>query len=569
MDIPVELQNESLSPQPSGGLPMDATPQAFGAGVGQSLEVGAEVATKLSRDQQEAMKQEQNQRNRVGVQAAHNQLNDFTIERLYHPKSGALMQQQGNDAPAVTDKTLTDYDKAASAISARLPNEEQRQAFQNIVADHRSQVTRELYAHEAREVNRYADEQSTQGVQNAQTLAIQAAVAGDQPGETWQQSVANQVATGTKTLWEANARNGVPADTGVAAFTSQTHMLVLKSLLDNGQDQTAKAWYDTTKGSFTAHDAVEAAARVKTGSSVGDALRIGDQLAKPDDAGVMPSRESMMAQIAKMDISPQVREMAENRVNTLANRHEADVKDHQEASANTAKQLLQDPANTLGINDPRVQQARLSMTADQWSQVERVAAAQAKDESVTTNLTVYDRLHRAATGSPDERAAFLKEDIPTTYGGLLDAGAQKEVIGLQDSLRREITNGTPDAKLASATLIRQIGTDTLVGHGRRGTIDEKNVGSPDAPDPANLFAVQYHAALRKQVAQWSALHPEKKPDADVIQKLADGLLIRHATGEQRTGFWGEGIFDLWRTGETPGLGKDDPYPFQSAADVTP
>ncbi len=559
-DIPTITSQVQPTVQPGVDLPMNATPQAFGAELGQAEETGGEVATKLHADAV-------THANQTMALDQDNKANEWIQQNLHDPKTGLLNQETGKDAPQAVDRTLADYDAMVSKNSDGLVNDAQKEQYQRMTQLRRLEIQRQLGAYEHVQTTRWQNQTDESAVKLAGDAAIQNAGTTDPllSPDNFIQKQRTIIAT-------SGQRNRLPPEAiqeQMNAAESATHVGVITQLVSTGQDQAAKAWYDDHKEELVGRDREIAAQKVEVGSNAGTALRIGDELVRPNDQGQMPQRADLMTKIAGMNLSPQARELAENRVNRLLAEHEQDVRQNQQTAAQGAMQVLQDPQNNLGLNDPRVQQARLQMSPEQWSQVQAMGR---KDGRVLTDWRgeggkAYNDFHAMAT-TQATRSAALAIDIPTTYGGIMGDGELKELISLQDGLRREQESGKPDEKLASATMLRQIGSDTLVGHGFAGKIDEANPGTPDNPTPANKFIIDYQNALRRSVDARLAMDPKLKPTPELIQQEADKLLIKHATGQQSRGFWGGIIsaipmtFNV-RTGETP-----SEYPFQNAKFAT-
>lgn len=529
-DQPTIQAQVQESVQPSAELPANATPDAFGAGIGQAFANLGDVATRIHRDA--VMRA-----NQTAVLDADNQTNAFLNQRLYDPKTGILYQNTGKDAPGVVDKTLSDFQEHVSKVQSGLVNDEQKTQFQRMSQARAFDLQRQLGEYEHRQTTAYADQTDASAVKLAGDAAVQNAGTRD-PELSPDVFIQKQRAI----IADAGERKGLPPETiqaQMADAESATHMGVISQLLSTGQDQAGKQWYDEHKEELVGPDRERVARMVDAGSNAGTALRVGDALVAPDAKGQMPDREDLMAKIADMKLSPQARELAENRVNTLLDRHERDVRQGQINAANGAMQILQDPENTLGLNDPRITQARLSMSPAEWAQVQAMGA---KDGRVVTDWRgpgglAYNDFHARIT-TPATMAAALGEDIPTKYGGILGSGEIKELISLQDSARNELKSGKPDERLASAALVRQIGSDTLLAHGLQGKVDESTPGSPGEPNAKNVLAIQYQTALRRAVDARQALDPKTKITPEIIQQEADKLLIKQTIGHEGPGFFG-------------------------------
>lgn len=159
-----------------GGVPQDqlsdviATPQGaahFTADVPYATPIADAVS--YAGDLSDRLQENANQ---SAVIAANNQLEALDNEQLYHPKTGLLNQQLGQDAPAAADKTLATYDAKRSAIREGLGNDAQKAAFDRSSGEHLRTVQRQVYSYEHAQHEAWDSANVTASVTNAQAQAV-------------------------------------------------------------------------------------------------------------------------------------------------------------------------------------------------------------------------------------------------------------------------------------------------------------------------------------------------------------------------------------------------------------
>lgn len=483
--------NPSVGPsvQPAADLPMNADARSYSAGVGGVIEQHAEAMTRIHRE-------EVAQANQTAVLDADNKSNAFLNRKLYDPKTGLLNQHLGKDAIGASDQTLADYDKHVGEVTATLTNPEQKAQYQRSAQAQRFGLERQLDAYAHGETSRYANEVDTASRELARTAAVQNA---NNPDE-----VMHQIAKIGAVTIDQGRRNGLSQeaiDAQLASETSATHLAVMTQMLNEGNDQAADAWYKDHKGELTASDAAQAAARVKVGSTVGEALRVGDSLVVPNAEGVMPNRLDLYAKIAGMGLSPQSRQMAEQRVDQLLGEHTKAIAEDQRQAFTAAAQIVQDPSNNLGVNDPRVQQARLSMSPEHWNNLE----AMAHHSIPQTDPVVAYRL-KVALADPATRATMANTDLTTIPG--LDPRSP-EFKELANEQAEAIKGLAPKQTGAFQVSERALG------------IILRGAGIKEKTPEADRLGME----LERRGREWELANPGKQYPPEQAQKDADALMI--------------------------------------------
>lgn len=390
--VPTENESVNQTVAGGGGLPMVATPGNMGAGIGEALEQGAEVATKIHHDAVSEF-------NQTMALDAHNQLQQFGQEQLFDPKTGLLNQNTGKDAPQAVDKTMSAYDQKVSDISGSMPEGEARNQFARLAQDNRFQVQQHLNGYESRQINQYHEQVTSATLKNAATSAVNntnAALADPSnnptdPGVRQQivTSASNDsIAMGVAVLKDEGKRKGQPQETTdeqVAEFTSATRYGVIQSLNSQGQDQDAKAYYNAWKGDLRGEQADHAARQVQAGSTAGDATRLAPTLVFNKD-GSMRDLGDIWGSVngnKQLQGDPKLMEATEGQVRRLISQQDEIKRAHQEDTFKDAYDLMN--ASPQGFSDPAVQAKIQSLTPERqkWLQsadttAQKLAAKQAQ-----------------------------------------------------------------------------------------------------------------------------------------------------------------------------------------------
>ena len=277
---------------------------ALGGQVGQALNVGGEIASKIYKERVAQIDQS------VALDA-HNQKNDFNQKKLFS-KDGLLNQNTGVDAPGAVDNFMSDYDANTAKIAAGLKNDNQRQSFARLAQENRYQVQNHLNNYEIRQVDGYHEQVAHAAVANSVVSAVQG-VDGviDSPDPklmdvaTRKAAIAgaanNSIEIGEAAIRDNEARKNTPkevVDAKVAEYQSNANYSIIQSLTSKGKDEDAAAYYEANKGKLIGQDAVRAASTVTDGTAFGDASRTVDATAYDKD-GKLRDRSDVESDLLK------------------------------------------------------------------------------------------------------------------------------------------------------------------------------------------------------------------------------------------------------------------------------
>ncbi len=432
--------------QSTGALPLAANAQAFGVGVGQSLEQGGDVATRLHYDAVQ-------QFNTVQVMNAHNALQDFNQSALFDPKTGLLNQNTGAQAPGASAKVLSDHDAAVSKISDGLANDAQKIQFQRLADENRRTIQAHLDGYETKQVNSYADGVAQATVKNSATAASQNAIlAASDPTATTpaaraagiNTAAAQSIEMGTAAITD-NFRRQYPTagpsdprlQEQVQAYQSAAHYGVVSALLAQDKDQDAKAYYDANKGALQGAQRDDAALKVEAGSTAGEAVRRANALVYDKD-GKPRDLDAILTDIhgdEQLQANPKLLDQTTARAMRLVSQADDAKREGDKADFKSAYDLMQ----AQGFSSPAVQAKIATMTPERQEQLRSYDRRQTRGEPPDPRVSAQTeyQMRKLAAENPE---AFKKVDLlPKMASGELTPGA----FGTLSNQQLEMQNAGP------------------------------------------------------------------------------------------------------------------------------
>jgi hypothetical protein len=529
---------------------MDATPTAYGAGIGRSIRNIGEVESKLYRD-------EEARQDNVAVMAAYNKMSDWTLKNLYHPDTGILNKNLGADTAPEVDKTLTDYDATVSKVRSGL-DPRQQSAFDRMQREHYFQVKHQLYGYEAKQNREYADQQTSTLIQNQHDAAVQHARIGDLPGDessAWAHRVEDNISISNAAIRDSAARNGLPAEAvqqQVQANTSAIHMQVMSELMANDQTQDAKAWYQEHASDLIGRDAIQAARMLKSGETKDESRAINDSIlaeqrteyekpAVPDPAGILGVQERPEPTLADALARLEARNIKDtptyDQTKERLRQHytlEAAAKHQEQAELmQQADDQLRAPnsnfdisADVLGKLDPKNLKAALANQKNA-----REGGLIVSDESTKLML-------RTMAAEPSQWDQFAQL-IPQEYDSKLNKADRAAFLNEIAHVRGQVEKR--DQRLSQGMVATQIASRIFQENSL--TLPQGAPGTSDAPGGAN-----YTAMAAKRNAFMDQLNRSVNADAVIkkrelneeeIQAHANKLFAQVSWQAPATTFWDE------------------------------
>lgn len=538
MPIPDEvLPQVRTEVSPSAGLSEVATPDAFGANVGEALMQHGDVQTRLYHDA-----------NAAAVTRAHNEVDDHSNASLYDRKTGLLYQNLGEQAPAAVDKAAEDYAAHVSEVRGKLTNDAQRAMFDSSMGEHGRQFSRVIGDYEHRQVTEGQNANTKAYIENRQNDIAQNY---DKPD-----LVNAAIAQQRYALVQAYARNtgGDPVtlaqavDAGkepealkdiLARRTSDAHMTALSAMQANGQNQMAKAYFEAHKQDFTAQDLIRAASTVKAGSDMDEARAleasiVAKQHADNRDGGIEDtsavSQEAALKDLEERNVTDtKIHDLAQARIvhhfQLMGSAH----KEAQGQLLEQAAQSLDDPKNT-SYEIPANVYGQLDLKGREA--VDKRKTQLQKFGRVDTDEDVKYRLNSMAK-DPEQWDEFLAEPKETFHGSLNNVDWNKY---LQTRAYIEGQSKRRDAKLSQFMVSAKLSSD-LFRENDLPLPDPKQAGTPAykaAADMHNRFNAQLDSAVR---AESLKLKPPRELTEDEIRPIAAKLFTQTTWQSAPASFW--------------------------------
>lgn len=233
-DAPTVSPEALPSPRVSDNAPLND----FGGG---DLTQVAQSAKGLTGAVMDIYDQEKEKADQVAVLDAHNKAQKLATDLLYNPQTGA-MAKQGKDAMGTPDYVAAKWQDGVSQITDNLSNPAQKAAFNHLAGKIYGSLNEQVQSHVVDQTKKYDTAVTDSSVSNAQnTVSFNPTL----------KTAATAIDTQKAALTLYAQRNGLPdswLQDKLAQSTSDTHVIAINRLLDNGQPRTALAYYDATKG---------------------------------------------------------------------------------------------------------------------------------------------------------------------------------------------------------------------------------------------------------------------------------------------------------------------------------
>ncbi len=284
-----EVRQDRVGPAPLPGrrLSIDAPLEAFGGG---SAVAGPVQQLQGLADDEVARQQKERERyDGLAFQAADTDLAERENALLHDPTSGALVQRTAdpNGALTLADKVQKDFDLAVQESQKKLSNDAQRQAFKARAADRRADVRRSVMRYADQEIDRHDGEALKTGLSAAYTEALQNA--GDRT--MVEKAIGRQMGALVAYAQRHKVTDAV-LDAQIAEEVSRTHRGVIEALVNAKQTGLARERLEFYESELQGDDLTRARSLVKTGETLGEATRIGDEILEKFESRVAGDKEA-------------------------------------------------------------------------------------------------------------------------------------------------------------------------------------------------------------------------------------------------------------------------------------
>jgi len=158
------VEPESLPGRPYPRFPDEASPQAYGAGVGHSIEQAGAVL-------QDVHDKVQAQARQTQLTDAHNQTQALSLQLTHDPNTGAFTKQ-GKNAFNLPQQYLPQFDQGVQQIAAGIPDQRAKQLYlQSVVPQVRNHLTEQLDTHELTQHQEFAGQTAQASITMAAATA--------------------------------------------------------------------------------------------------------------------------------------------------------------------------------------------------------------------------------------------------------------------------------------------------------------------------------------------------------------------------------------------------------------
>jgi hypothetical protein len=385
------------------------------AGVLKQQEQMASSAADLAGTIGKIQDQARNQADQLLVLEKRKEFENQKTQALFNEKDGALFAQGKNafEARARATDTLS---KAGQELASSLQNDNQKNLFNQYLADQEVDINQRLTVHTAREIRKY-DEGLTKS--SIESLVSRAMTDFSDPNK-----LASNLAEQEILIRQMAERNGLDPESTemeILRTKSTTHMGVLSKMAANEMDIGATKYFKAVKNQMTEEDQIRADKMLQESSYRGQSQRFVDQLMRK---GV--SLDEGLTETAKIQ-DPKLREQIEERFVRMNNlKKQADFQRQDSIQMEALNMIDQGK----GID---------AIPVEKWSSLDdgrrkgimSYMQAKARGEDKVTDWETYYDLKELAGKTPD---AFLKVNL-LDYQNKLSNKELKGLIDLQTGVK--------------------------------------------------------------------------------------------------------------------------------------
>lgn len=260
MLIPDSFEEQDIPrASPGAGLSEIANPQAFGAGVAQTADYGAQILTRAHYDAAQ-------QANKVAALDKHNAVEAWTQKAWLDPQNGLRNQNLGAQAPAATGKLLSDFDNVVSTQRSALANDQQREIFDAQNDQLRQHLTGQTDEYAGQQLHQHAE-----GVYSAGVGLAHNAIANN-PGDAEAQIAKIQGLVTNHAALNGFAPGSDESKFMVQGAVSDAHLTAIQALNAQNRPQDAATYLADNRGQITDAKALALAeSETKAGTLADDA----------------------------------------------------------------------------------------------------------------------------------------------------------------------------------------------------------------------------------------------------------------------------------------------------------
>jgi len=470
-----------------GGAPIEAF--GGGAAVDRAFETGRQAA----REGQEIFMAEKKKADDIAFLDA-----DLKASQLQTRLEISSRKMQGKDAGKAPEFVNEEWQKGTDEIAKTLSSPEQKFQFERASKIRYANLDKTVQFHMADEFKKFDDQTTTAYLATAQD---EAALHYHDP-ERIGLSIYQQTAALTKHA----QNNGLPPEwlkLKTSEATSKTHSTVITRMLNNGEDQLAKKYFESNKQSLTGADTTVIEKSLEEGTLRGESQRKTDELMRTQSTW----KERMDA--AKKIEDPKVRDEVDRRLKTEMQTEKALDAEREENIARQATNIIEKTKNFDAIPPAMVASMPVSVRSSLRSYADNLR----EGKKPQTDWNEYYNLKTMAAVA-ETKEKFLRTNLLEYRSTMADAEF-KELVNLQTGLRNGDTNA--ENTLDGYRTDQMIVNDALAEAG----VDTSPEAGAAAAKQVNQFRrkVDEQILLRQQ-------QTGKKVTNQEVQEIVDNLVIK-------------------------------------------
>lgn len=508
------LPNAQLTPEgaataTSEGAPLAEARARRGAAIAQLGQGVAEIGIGLyERQQAEARRQAEEARQRaiqLNVIEGENQLAEWEKRRLDDPIKGAL-SVRGRDAMELPEKIDEEFNKVAGEVALMMGTPEAKLAFERITQNRRERIGKTIRGHVEREIQTFASNELQARIANGIDAAIRTATTPDATGRLDLRGAATEIRAVEAAIDSQAKTLGLgpqQIDEQKKKMRSAVHEGVIAQLVADEKPDAARAYLAEARDDIDPERLDEVTKLVNTGSTRKAAQQETARILL--EGGTLEEQRAKAKKIENPEVQDEVLARLEHE-NTVKERAKDEA---QRARRQQAAQIVDKTKSIAAI--PASIWSTFSDT--EMSALRSYQKQLTEKGDVETDPAVYYTELLAARAKPLEWAQntnllkIIHKLGKTEFKQLADL--QGDIIAGQVKKAEAAVNGYLSSNQVVQSAFGRAGIDTTP--------------TPGTPEAERYFAIQ--RAVDERVAAWKVANGGKEPDRDVVQQIADDLLI--------------------------------------------
>lgn len=410
---------------------------------------------------------------------------------IYNPETGA-MTRTGKNAIGSVESYTDQYNSELDNIGKGLANDRQRMAFNKIRLQQTSELYSTLQRHEFQEHAKY-DQETTK---TAITASMDDAIKNYQnPGK-----ISESISTQIDAIERHGKRSGLPPESikqQKQRAVSATHSGIIGRMLDNGQDQLAKAYYEEAKKDITGEDASKIEKSLEVGTLRGDAQRKTDEIM--EKASTLTEGLSLARAIKDPTLRDEVVSRVKNRFSELKGLEKQEL---DQSYLKAYEYVSQNPnRNPIDVIPPSVFS---KLSSDQKRAIYNIQTPGTDDANTWISFTSL---------SSREMASLSLSDLQTQYWSGMNESHRKQATDLWYTSKRNVDDAKVNGFLSEKATIK----NSLISSGYY------DIEKPSEEQKKRL--VQFESFVDKKYQEFERTKG-RKPYPEEFQKMVDEELTR-------------------------------------------